>query len=481
MTFEQVDRDSNRLANGLAGLGVRRHDAVGVLAENRIEYGLALYACAKLGAMAATLNWRLAADELADAIRLATPRVMLVSRRHRQLFEAARSGLDFIERVVLLDEAAMSPDEVGYAALLEGASDTDLEVEVDPEDIVSLVYTSGTTGRPKAAMMSQRAIIARATVMAADMGLHEEESFIAWAPMFHMVSSDYLMIMGILGGKCVIVPGFDAELIADVLHREPVGWLTLMPGTFEGVIEAIRRSGKPPLHLRLVGSMADLMPADLIVEATTVLQAPYFNSFGCTEVGTLPSSNTTIPIGVRPTRLSKRQSAFCDVRLVDEEGKDVAVGTPGEMLVRAPTMFTGYLRNPRATAEVFAGGWFHTGDIMVRNPDATLDYLDRSRYMIKSGGENIYPAELERVLRSHPAVLEAVVIKARDDHWGEVPWACVAVRGDVASADLIAFTGERLARYKRPRRVIFLQLDEFPRSETGKVMRHELQRRFNSI
>jgi acyl-CoA synthetase (AMP-forming)/AMP-acid ligase II len=478
MTFEELERASNRLANALGGLGVSRGHAVGVLAENRLEYGLLLYACAKLGAMAAALNWRLAAGELASALRLARPRVVLVSGRHRALFEAARGELDFIERVVLLDEAPGSGGEVAYRALVDGAPDREPAVDVSPEDIVSLVYTSGTTGAPKAAMISQRAILARATVRAADMGLHEEEAFVAWAPMFHMVSSDYLMIMGIIGGKCVITPGFDAELLAGVLHREPVGWLTLMPGAIEPLVEEVRRSGRPPLRLRLVGSMADLLPADLLAETTTVLQAPYFNSFGSTEAGTLPSSGTRIPIGVRPVRLSKRQSAFCDVRLVDESGEDVPTGEPGEMLMRAPTMFSGYLRAPRATAEVFGGGWYHTGDVMVRNADGTLDFLDRNRYMIKSGGENIYPAELERVLRAHPAVLEAVVIKAADERWGEAPWACVAVRdGGVSEEELISYTGERVARYKRPRRVVFLNRDEFPRSETGKVVRHELERR----
>jgi len=476
MTFEEVDRESNRLANALASLGVRRHDAVGVVSENRVEYGLLLYACAKLGAMAATLNWRSAPDELAAAIVVAAPRLVLVSGRYRELFEAARSKTDGIRRVVLLDGAPMAQDEVAYDALMAAAGDQDPGIDVDPEDVVSLVYTSGTTGRPKAAAISQRAIVARAMVMAADMGLHAEESFIAWAPLFHMVSSDYLMIMGILGGKCFIAPGFDPEVLVDVMYKEPVAWLTLMPGTIEPVLEEVRRTGHRPLKLRLVGSMADLLSADLIAETTTVLQAPYFNSFGSTEAGTLPSSGTTIPIGVRPDRLSKRQSAFCDVRLVGDDGADVVGGEPGEMLIRTPTMFSGYVNDPEATAEVFAEGWYHTGDVMRRNPDGTLDFLDRSRYMIKSGGENIYPAELERVLRAHPAVLEAVVIKARDERWGEAPWACVAVRDDRITGDeLIAYTGERLARYKRPRRVVFLRPDEFPRSETGKVIRHELE------
>jgi acyl-CoA synthetase (AMP-forming)/AMP-acid ligase II len=479
MSFEQVDRESNRLANALASLGVERGGAVGILAENRIEYGLLLYACAKLGAMAASLNWRLSGDELRDAIRLATPRVMVVSARHRELYASSRSGFD--GPVLLLDGKPELPGELAYATCVDAAADRDPGVEVAPEDIVSLVYTSGTTGRPKAAMISQRAILARAMVMAADMGLHSEEAFVAWAPMFHMVSSDYLMIMGILGGRCVIVPGFDPERIVDVLHREPVAWLTLMPGTLEPVVEEVRESGRRPLKLRLVGAMADLVPAELIAETTTTLGAPYFNSFGSTEAGTLPSSNTTIPIGVVPDGLSKRQSAFCDVRLVDGSGAEVGVGKPGEMLIRAPTMFSGYLRNRSATREVFAGGWYRSGDVMRRNPDGTLDFLDRSRYMIKSGGENIYPAELERVLRSHPAVLEAVVVRGRDPKWGEVPWACVAVREPApGEAEVIAFCAERLGRYKRPRRVVFMSPDGFPRSETGKVLRRELEGRLFS-
>jgi acyl-CoA synthetase (AMP-forming)/AMP-acid ligase II len=467
MTFAEVDRESNRLANLLAGLGVERGGAVGILSENRVEYGLLLYACAKLGAMAATLNWRLSAGELRDAIRLADPAVMIVSDRQRRLYETAAAGFG---------GALLAVEEL--PAALASAADADPAVEVAPEDIVSLVYTSGTTGRPKAAMISQRAILARAMVMAADMGLHAEEAFVAWAPMFHMVSSDYLMIMGILGGKCVIVDGFDAERLVDVIHREPVAWLTLMPGALEPVLEEVRRSNRPPYRLRLVGSMADLVPAELIAETTRTLNAPYFNSFGSTEAGTLPSSSTTIPIGVVPERLSKRQSAFCDVRLVDEGGAEVAVGEPGQMLIRAPTMFSGYLRNPAATREVFADGWYQSGDVMRRNADGTLDFLDRSRYLIKSGGENIYPAELERVLRSHPAVVEAVVVRGRDPRWGEVPWACVAVRDPAPGAEeLIELCGRRLARYKRPRRVVFMSREDFPRSETGKVLRQELERR----
>jgi fatty-acyl-CoA synthase len=476
MTYEQLDRESNRLANALAALGVGRGSAVGVLAENRVEYGLTLYACSKLGAMAATLNWRLAPDELADALALAAPRVVIVSARHRALCQAA--GWRGDTTVVLLDGGASVSSEKAYPDLMAEAGDRDPEVAVSPEDIVSLVYTSGTTGRPKAAMISQRAILARAIVMAADMGLNEDEAFIAWAPMFHMVSSDYLLIMGILGARCVILPGFDPELITEVLHREPVGWLPLMPGALEPVVDEVRRSGRRPLRLRLVGSMADLVPAELIAEATTVLGAPYFNSFGSTEAGTLPCSNTAIPIGVIPDRLSKRQSAFCDVRLLGEDGAEVAIGEAGEMLLRAPTMFSGYLRRSAATREVFESGWYRSGDVMRRNPDGTLDFLDRSRYMIKSGGENIYPAELERVLRAHPAVLEAVVVRGRDPRWGEVPWACVAVKdGQAGAEELIDFCTARLARYKRPRHVVFMSRDDFPRSETGKVLRHELEQR----
>jgi len=217
--------------------------------------------------------------------------------------------------------------------------------------------------------------------------------------------------------------------------------------------------------------------ADL-ARITRLLGAPYANTFGATETGNPPASSNRIPVGVAPARLSKEQSPFCEIRLVDEAGRHVPDGQPGELWMRGPTLFSGYWNAPEATAEVFAGGWFHMGDVFVRNPDGTLDFVDRRKYLIKSGGENIYPAEIERVLLADPRVAEAAVVRARDERWGEVPVAFVA-RTDEAltAAVLIDACKQQLAGYKKPREVVFIDYDQFPRSASGKVLRHELERR----
>lgn len=211
---------------------------------------------------------------------------------------------------------------------------------------------------------------------------------------------------------------------------------------------------------------------------TRLLNAPYVNTFGSTETGVLLASSGTLPIGIPPTNLSKRQNAFCEIRLVDPDDKEVPVGTPGEVAMRGPTVFSGYWNADKTNAEDFRNGWFHMGDVMRRNADGSLDYIDRIKYMIKSGGENIYPAEIEQVIQADPRVAEAVVVRKRDDKWGEVPIAFV-IRADdrLTAEDVLSRCKTGLSSYKCPRDVIFTSDAELPRSTTGKIQRHELEAR----
>jgi fatty-acyl-CoA synthase len=224
--------------------------------------------------------------------------------------------------------------------------------------------------------------------------------------------------------------------------------------------------------------MADLVPPAEIARITRLLGAPYANTFGATETGCPPCSSSLIPIGVVPARLSKQQSPFCEVRLVDAGDRDVAPGTPGELAMRGPTLFSGYWRNDEANRHDFRGGWFHMGDVFVRNPDGSLDFVDRIKYLIKTGGENVYPAEIERVLLTEPRVAEAAVVRAPDPTWGEVPVAFVARRDDSLDIEaLAALCRAQLAGYKQPKHIELIALEEFPRSASGKIQRHELERR----
>ncbi|MGI9332339.1 MAG: class I adenylate-forming enzyme family protein, partial [Gammaproteobacteria bacterium] len=259
---------------------------------------------------------------------------------------------------------------------------------------------------------------------------------------------------------------------------EPLGWLMIMPGMVEAFAEELERRAVVPCGVKLCGVMPDLVPPHLIARITALLDAPYANTFGATETGCPPCSSNQIPAGVAPGRLSKTQSPFCEVRLVDEADRDVPDGTPGELAMRGPTLFSGYWRNDEANRHDFRGGWFHMGDVFVRNADGTLDFVDRVKYLIKTGGENVYPAEIERVLLADPGIADAAVVRRPDPRWGEVPVGFVARRDEtVTEAALLARCRETLAGFKQPKALHFIELDEFPRSASGKIRRHELERR----
>ena len=472
-SFSELNSTSNRLANALSGLGLERGDRICALSENRLEYALVFYAAAKLGVAVSPLNWRLSAAELGAVIAGVAPRLALVSTRHRQLFAAA-TGSPAELTVVALD-GQQDRGDIAFDDLIASGAPADPGAQVDAEDVLIITHTSGTTGFPKGAAISHRALIARAMGFAADQGWEERETFIAWSPLFHTGGVDGLLASGVIGSKCTVIDGMQPERIAETVLREHINWLFLPPGGIGQVIDVLRSVGRPR-GVRLVGSMADLVPPDTIAETTELFGAPYFNSFGSTEGGCYPCATAFVPIGVVPRSLSKRQSAFCDVLLVDEEGDAVPNGEPGEMLLQGPMLFSGYLASGYAIENDFDGGWFHTGDVMVRNPDGTLDFVERKKYMIKSGGENIYPAEIERLLLRHPGVVEVAVVKKADARWGEVPVACVAV-GDpqVDEAGLRAYLDRKLARYKIPKEFAFLPAGDFHRNITGKIIRSDLE------
>jgi acyl-CoA synthetase (AMP-forming)/AMP-acid ligase II len=368
-----------------------------------------------------------------------------------------------------------------YERLLESAANSEPPDVAQSEDGLVILYTSGTTGMPKGALISHRAMAARSMIARVDFGMVPGRTFIAWAPLFHMVSTDTVYATLIGGGKVVVMDGLDVPELVDWVSREEIGHLTLMPGMVDRVIDELKRSGAKPRGMISLGCMADLVPRHQIAEITTLLQAPFRNSFGSTETGSPPASKGLVPIGVVAEKLSKEPNTFCQIRLVDAEDRDVPDGEPGELAFRGPSLFSGYWRAPEVNAKDFRGGWFHMGDVFVRNGDGTLDFVDRRKYLIKSGGENIYPAEIENALRASPRIREAVVVRKPDSRWGEVPVAFV-VRLDesLSRDDVIASCRGRIANYKLPKDVIFVADADLPRSATGKIKRHELEERLKA-
>ena len=467
LTHAELDERACRLANSLRGLGVERGSRVAILSENRAEYIEATLAAARIGAILCALNWRLATAELAHCVDLVEPVAVLVSPRFEAAYAALRRdgpapivlGDDYEERLAMAD--ARPPSAI-----------------VDSEDGLLILYTSGTTGMPKGALISHRAELARMNLSRLDLGLEEGDQFVAWAPMFHMVSIEHALHVLGLGGKVFVVDGADIERIVELVATEPQWWLVLIPGMIEPLVAALRERDVRPRGIKLVGALADLVPASVVAEASRLLCAPYWNTFGSTETGMLPAAGTRFAIGEEPTDLSKAHNSLYLWRLVGEDDRDVAPGEPGEIAVRGPTLFSGYWRAAEVNAREFRGGWFHMGDMFVENAAGRLAFVDRSKYLIKSGGENIYPIEIERALMADPRVAEAVVVRRPDASWGEVPVAFVATKGVAVEAEeLLRACRDRLSSYKLPREIRFVaSQDDFPRSTSGKIQRQAVER-----
>ena len=465
-TYAAFNVRVNRLAAVLRSLDVGRGDRVAILSENRAEYLELMFAAGKIGAIVCALNWRLTDPELRHCITLTTPKATFVSPTHAAT--DARLGPISGETVQFGDD---------YEQRLGRAPASEPAIAADPEGGHVILYTSGTTGNPKGALISHRAQIARMHASCVDFELAPGDVFVAWAPMFHMASTDQCIHVLCLGGKVIVIPELDVDRILHAVETEHLWWLVVMPGMIEDLIAGVRRRGTVARGIKVMGAMADLVPRHQLTEITTLLRAPYANTFGATETGMPPASAGRLPIGAPPGRLSKVPSASCVLRLVDPDDNDVPDGTPGELLIRGPTLFSGYWNAPDTNARDFRNGWFHLGDVFTRNSDGTLDFVDRVKYLIKSGGENIYPAEIEQVLLRDPRVADAVVVRRTDATWGEVPIAFVARRdAALTEADLVEACRNSLARYKRPKEIRFIAAEDLPRSTTGKIQRHEVEK-----
>ena len=469
LTYAELHDRVDRLASVFLARGIAPGDRIAILSHNRAEYLELQLAASGIGAIVACLNWRLAPDELRHCVELVEPVLALVEPGLKAAYQ---------------DIASTPCLEIGpelESALAGARPDARVGTLVDdPEAGLTILYTSGTTGLPKGALISHRAHIARSMVFAAQLALDPGDGFIAWAPMFHMASTDHALATLLRGGTVVMVDGLQSAVINAALSRHKVGWFVMMPGTLEAFIAERRANPLPVKGIKVCGAMADLVPPHQIAELTGLLATPYLNSFGATETGLPPGTADLIAPGVVPKTLSKRVSAFCEVRLVDPNGDEVPVGMPGEMAVRGPTLFSGYWNADDTNARDFRNGFFHMGDLFRRNPDGTIDFVDRAKYLIKTGGENVYPAEIERVLLAHPRVVDAAVVRAFDAKWGESPVAFVAcVDGGPQAQELMQLCREYLAGYKRPREIRFISFDDFPRSTSGKVQRHVLEARLN--
>ncbi|MQA13208.1 MAG: AMP-binding protein [Pseudonocardiaceae bacterium] len=472
-TYRELGQRVDSLATAVTELGLTRGDRVAVLSETRPEYVETYAALARLGVTVVALNIRLHTDELAYCVERAKPIALLVSGGLAGQATSLRDRAPSIEHWVCFDPAEGFAD---YSALLASATGPPPVVDVQPGDLHNVLYTSGTTGRPKGAMITQGAAAVRGLRLAQWFRLTEDDGFIGWLPLFHCGGDESLYATMLTGGTYATLRKADAETMFRMIERDRLSWTLLLPGVLTDFLHHPRRADHDLSTLRFAIGYANMMPG-VVEQLTTSCGIDFSDAFGQTETSYLLAHGWCHP-GETPS-LRKMPTPLLDVRLVDGNGDEVGVGRPGECVVRGPSVMSGYLDDPEATAEVFAGGWLHTGDVLARGEDGTLTFVDRAKYLIKTGGENVYPAEVELAIAGHDAVQEACVFGVPDEHWGEAVKAVVVRRPDrqVTGEEIVSWCRERLAGYKRPRYVQFLTEEELPRSATGKLQRHELAAR----
>ncbi len=481
VTWGELRHRVRALADALSRRGVGFGDRVMILMLNRTEFVESVLAANMLGAIAVPLNFRLTAAEIAFLVEDCEARVMVTEAVLAPVATGVREIQPLLDMIVVA--GASTDDRVfGYEDLINEAGEAHEPVDVPNDSPALIMYTSGTTGRPRGAVLTHTNLTGQTMTALYTNGadINSDVGFIG-VPFFHIAGIGNMLTGMLLGIPTVIYPlgAFDPGQLLDVLAAEQVTGIFLVPAQWQAVC-AEQQARPRDLKLRVMSWGAAPAPDALLREmSATFPGTQILAAFGQTEM----SPVTCMLLGEDAIR--KRGSVgkvipTVAARVVDENMNDVPVGEVGEIVYRAPTLMSGYWNNPAATAEAFAGGWFHSGDLVRMDEDGYVWVVDRKKDMIISGGENIYCAEVENVLAGHPNIVEVAVIGRTHEKWGEVPIAVVAVAGDhLLLDDLEEFLTERLARYKHPKALEIV--DTLPRNPAGKVLKTELRIRYGAV
>lgn len=466
-SFAAADEAAARAATAFADAGMLPGDRVALLAKNELEYLEILVAAQRAGVIAVPLNQRLAAAELQYIIDDSAPRVVI----HGPGYEDTARRL----RAASFWHLGASGHGEPYDARLAAATPAPRPT-LDAALPSSIVYTSGTTGRPKGAVISNGALAARFQYMALEYGIRAGDVFLQTLTMAHIAAFN-CFAFAYMGATNVMMRAYTTREAIDLIQRRRVTHGLLVPTTIAFVCDELAEHPAELSSLRMMTYGASAIAPEVLRRAVATLQCGFLQSYGMTETnGCTHLRPEDHDPQAHPRRLASAgtETLSFSVRVVDEDDNDVPTGTAGEIICRGPCLMDGYWNNPSATAEALRGGWMHTGDVGYRDDDGYLYVSDRLKDMIVSGGENVYPREVEDVLHEHPAVREVAVIGIPDATWGEAVHALVVARGrPPAVEELKDLCRRRVAGYKVPKSVEFV--GELPRNAIGKVLKRELR------
>jgi len=489
-TYAEFDERANRLANALADRGVEHGDRVSTLLFNGTEIVLTVYACAKLGAVFNPLNYRLKAGEVEYILNDAESSLVVFEDATREAVEGAREDLTTVETYLTVDGPASGGDVSGavpdyaedFYAVLEEASPERPDTDVAEDDVYAFIYTSGTTGRPKGVVHEHRSMVEHSIICLAESGIDKNAVGLSCLPLYHCAELHANLFPRVhVGATSVIHHEFDPVAVLQAIEDHEVTQLFAAPTAWNALAQTAPDLGVDTSSLDIGFYGASPMPKRVLDACIEQFTENYLQAYGMTEIG--PCGTFQHPDEQVPKQGSAGLPALNhDLRVVTPDGDPtdtVAQGDVGEVLFAGPCTMREYWNRPEATArslrEADGKTWYYSGDLGYRDEDGYLYVVDRKDDMIISGGENIYPTEVEDVLFGYDGVVEAAVVGQPDEEWGEVVTAYVVADGDVSADDLDAYCtdSDDLADFKRPRAYEFVE--ELPKNPSGKVQKFKLR------
>ncbi|MBM4338361.1 MAG: long-chain fatty acid--CoA ligase [Deltaproteobacteria bacterium] len=478
ITYQEFNERANRLANGLLRLGLRKGDKIAVLLFNSIPLVEILFASAKTGGVFTPINFRFTSEEVFYILDHSDARFFIYGEEFSELVERIRHRLHKVECFFSLGESA-PPSILNYETFLRECSAQEPDIPLSEEDECQLMYTSGTTGKPKGALLTHENLLWNLFNTVLGREEKEGETSIVIGPLYHTAAlNNHFFTRVAMAGTSVLVRQFDPERVMEIIEKEKVTIISGAPAAYH-LLLSLPKSRYDTRSITKCTTGASILPNETKVKLMKFFPnlSGIYDVYGCTE------ATPSISILKAKDSLKKKECVgpavpFLEVRIVDDQDRELPIGELGELICRGPNVMKGYYKDKEATQEALKGGWLHTGDLARMDEEGFVYIVDRKKDMIVSGGENIYPREIEEILYSHPKIDDAAVIGVPDPVWGESVRAVLVLRKGERMTDeeVIEYCKSHLASYKKPKSVEFVE--GLPRNPSGKVLKTILRERY---